>query len=346
MENNNYTRSCEEELVTKLLGSLTQLFPELEFDMQKQLEIRKKFDLIVYNYTVTTKETKLIAGDILQKADLYLNCKKLEGCSPRTLQNYKYELQKFGNFFNKPVTTLTSMDLRIYMANMGNVSARSVNTKMSPIRDFFAWMQNEEYIISNPAKKIKPVKEPQRERVPLTDEQVELIRDYCNNAGTSVKALRGKALFEFLLATGCRVGEVPDIKYNNVDFTRMTLLVIGKGNKERRVYFTSRVKIALTKYLKKRKGNSEYLFCSNNRPFGKLDVRALQKIINDIGRNALPGVRVYPHIFRHTFATKALKYMDIDTLRIIMGHTKIDTTLTYAKISQVEIESAYNKINF
>jgi integrase/recombinase XerD len=331
-------KSCNDELSVILTGRLTVELPELEVNLQKQLSIKRIIDEVLYKYEVTTKETSLVASDIEQKAGLYLACKKLEGISPNTFYNYRLELQHLNTFFNKPVSTITSMDIRMYMATIGKeVQANTLNTKMVPIRDFFAWLQNEEYIISNPTKKVKSVKEPIRERDPLTDKQVEIIRE-------GLADIRDKAIFEFLLATGCRLSELTGIKISDLDMERMTLLVIGKGNKQRRIYFNDRTKIILEKYLSNRPGQCEYLFCSGRRPYGKLKQRAVQLVIQKIEDKTNPGKHLYPHIFRHTFATKALNYMPLESVQALLGHSQISTTLIYAKTNEANTEFMYRKI--
>lgn len=331
-------KNCNDELSVILTGRLTVELPELEVNLQKQLNVKRIIDEVLYKYEVTTKETSLVASDIEEKAGLYLACKKLEGISQRTLYNYRLELQHLNNFFNKPVSTITSMDIRMYMATIGkDVQANTINTKMVPIRDFFQWLQNEEYIISNPTKKVKSVKEPIRERDPLTDKQVEIIRE-------GLTDIRDKCIFEFLLATGTRLSELTGIKVSDLDMERMTLLVIGKGNKQRRVYFNDRTKIILEKYLSSRKGECEYLFCSSRRPYNKLKQRAVQVIIEKIEKKTNPGKHLYPHIFRHTFATKALNYMPLESVQALLGHSQISTTLIYAKTNEANTEFMYRKI--
>ena len=336
----NYgSRNCNDEVSTILTGRLTMLFSHLEVDLPKQLEMKKIIDEVLYKYEITTKETSLVTSDVNQKAKLYLACKKLEGLSSKTLYNYSLELSKFDKFFHKPVSTINSMDIRMYMAQIGEgKQENTVNTKMVPIRDFFQWLQNEEYIISNPTKKVKPVKEPHRERTPLTDEQVEIIRE-----GLTDK--RDKAIFEFLINTGCRVGELINIRLNDIDWTKMTLLVVGKGNKQRRVYFNDRTKISLLKYIENRKGISDYLFIGTKRPYKELSTRAVQTIINKIEKNTEVGVNLHPHLFRHTFATKALSSgMPIEVVQLLLGHEQIDTTQIYAKVKEVNVEYMYRKI--
>lgn len=331
-------KSCNDELSVILTGRLTLELPELEVNLQKQLSVKRIIDEVLYKYEVTTKETSLVASDIEEKAGLYLACKKLEGVSEKTIYNYRLELQHLNNFFNKPVTTINSMDIRMYMATIGkDVQENTLNTKMVPIRDFFQWLQDEEYIISNPTKKVKSVKEPIRERDPLTDKQVEIIRE-------GLTDIRDKSIFEFLLATGCRLSELTGIKINDLDMERMTLLVIGKGNKQRRVYFNDRTKIVLEKYLNSRKGECEYLFCSCRRPYNKLKQRAVQLIIGKIEEKTNPGKHLYPHIFRHTFATKALNYMPLESVQALLGHSQISTTLIYAKTNEANTEFMYRKI--
>lgn len=334
----NY-KNCNEEASIILLGKLTLDMPALEIDLQKQLDIKRLIDEVLYKYEVTTKETALITSDINQKASLYLACKKLEGLSKGTLYNYRMELEKFDLFFHKPISTISSMDIRMYMGSITDGRmASTINTKMVPIRDFFQWLQNEEYIISNPTKKVKAMKEPYRERTPLTNEQVEIVRD-------GLIDRRDKAIFEFLLATGCRVGEIINIKISDIDWTRMSLLVIGKGNKQRRVFFNERTKVVLNKYINNRKNISEYLFTSIRLPFNQLGTRGVQVIINKIESKTGVGTNLYPHIFRHTFATRALSSgMPLEVVQVLLGHETIDTTRIYAKVKETNIEHMYKQI--
>lgn len=141
--NLNY-KNCNEEASITLLGRLTLEIPELSIDLQKQLDIKRLIDEVLYKYEVTTKETALVTSDIHQKASLYLACKKLEGIAKGTLYNYQIELNKFGQFFNKPISTINSMDIRMYMSSISEGRLEStINTKMVPVRDFFQWLQNE-----------------------------------------------------------------------------------------------------------------------------------------------------------------------------------------------------------
>ena len=242
MENLNY-RNCNEEVTVKLIGKLTMEFPELEVNLPKQLEIKRLVEEVLYGYEVTTKETALVTSDLEDRINYFLATKKLEGLSAATLKNYNYNLRKLCKFFNKPVSMITSADIKMFMyAESSTKSAAGMNTFMTPIKLFFAWLQNEEFIIKNPCSSVKPVKEPKREKKPLNEEQVEMLRD-------CMLSRRDRAILEFFLSTGCRAAEVGNVKVKDLDMTNKTLLVIGKGNKERFVIYSDIAKFYLQKYL-------------------------------------------------------------------------------------------------
>ena len=223
---------------------------------------------------------------------------------------------------------------------------------MTPIKLFFAWLQNEEFIIKNPCSSVKPVKEPKREKKPLNEEQVEMLRD-------CMLSRRDRAILEFFLSTGCRVAEVGNVKVKDLDMTNKTLLVIGKGNKERkREDFTERCKRAILNYLREREEQgiiSEYLFCSskapnkksnNTEPYKKLNNRGYQVIVNKMQKMANIEMRITPHTFRHTMATFALRSgMAPECIQQILGHNDVALTLrVYAKVAQTEVEHSYRKL--
>ncbi|MBC5626750.1 tyrosine-type recombinase/integrase [Clostridium sp. NSJ-49] len=339
MENLNY-RNCNEELAIKIIGKLTLEMPELEVNLPKQLEIKRYVEEIIYNYEVTSKETALVTSDLDGKINYFLATKKLEGLSEATLKNYTYTLRKLEKFFNKPASTISTGDIKMFMyAESETKSAAGLNTFMTPIRLFFKFLQNEEFIVKDPCSSIKPVKEPKREKKPLTEEQVEMLRD-------CMLSKRDRAILEFFLSTGCRVAEVGNVKIADIDFINKTLLVIGKGNKERRVYFTERCKRALLNYLKERKDNTEYLFVSSRAPHKKLNNRGYQVIVDKMQKMANIEMNITPHTFRHTMATNALRSgMAPECIQQILGHNDVGLTLrVYARVAQTEVEYSYRKL--
>ena len=285
----NFYRNCNDEIMVKLIGKLTTELPNLEVDLQEQLKVKKVIEEVLYNYEVTSRETALTTSDLEGKINYFLATKKLEGLSPRTLKNYEYTLRKLQNVFYKPVSTITTADIKMLMySEAEKKSPSSMNTFMTPIRLFFQWLQNEEFIIKNPCASIKPVKEPKRLRKPLTEEQVEQLRD-------SMLTRRERAILEFFLSTGCRLSEVLNVKIREVDFNNKTLLVIGKGNKERRVYYTERCKRSLNNYLKNRDDDCEYLFVTDRKPYRKISSRGMQVIVNKMKEKANLDIHIHPH---------------------------------------------------
>lgn len=339
MENLNY-RNCNEELAIKIIGKLTLEMPELEVNLPKQLEIKRYVEEIIYNYEVTSKETALVTSDLDGKINYFLATKKLEGLSAATLKNYTYTLRKLEKFFNKPASTISTGDIKMFMYSESNTkSPAGLNTFMTPIRLFFKFLQNEEFIVKDPCASIKPVKEPKREKKPLTEEQVEMLRD-------CLLSKRDRAILEFFLSTGCRVAEVGNVKISDVDFINKTLLVIGKGNKERRVYFTERCKRAIMNYLKERSDNTDYLFVSSRAPYKKLNNRGYQVIVDKMQKMANIEMNITPHTFRHTMATNALRSgMAPECIQQILGHNDVGLTLrVYARVAQTEVEYSYRKL--
>ena len=339
MENLNY-RNCNEELAIKIIGKLTLEMPELEINLPKQLEIKRYVEEIIYNYEVTSKETALVTSDLDGKINYFLATKKLEGLSAATLKNYTYTLRKLEKFFNKPASTISTGDIKMFMYSESNTkSPAGLNTFMTPIRLFFKFLQNEEFIVKDPCASIKLVKEPKREKKPLTEEQVEMLRD-------CLLSKRDRAILEFFLSTGCRVAEVGNVKISDVDFINKTLLVIGKGNKERRVYFTERCKRAIMNYLKERSDNTDYLFVSSRAPYKKLNNRGYQVIVDKMQKMANIEMNITPHTFRHTMATNALRSgMAPECIQQILGHNDVGLTLrVYARVAQTEVEYSYRKL--
>lgn len=256
------SENCNEELSMKIIGKLSILLPTLQIDLQKQLHIKRELDEIIYNYNITSKSKEVTISDIKEKINLYISCKQLEGKSKNTLRGYIYFLNKLDLFFNKPVSSITTMDLRIFLKSLESSRKQdTINSYITQLKGFFSWLQNEEIIISNPASKLNKIKTPKRLKKPYKAESIEKLRNACEN-------IRDKALFEILESTACRVGEIPSMLISNLNLEEQSITVIGKGNKERCVYFSTKAKIYLEEYLNIRKSINDVIFLSLNKPLG------------------------------------------------------------------------------
>ncbi|NFC28764.1 integrase [Clostridium botulinum] len=330
-----YSSSSKEEVVIKLVGKLSLEFPEIN-----QLKVRTIAEEVLYKYRVLPEETALVSSDIEEKLQIYLATKKLDGLSRKTLKNYEYNLLIFADHLRKPLSTINTMDLRMFLAvRCKDMKQSSVNGQISILKSFFSWLHEEEYIPKNPAKKLKQTKEPKRLRHAMTEEEVELLRQ-------ASKTDREKALVEFLISTGCRLSEVVGVNKDDINWHEMSLNVIGKGDKERKVYFSTKAKILLKKYLLARSDENIALFVTSKKPHGRLGGRSVQREIKKIANRAGINKSIYPHLFRHSFATSKLNAgMPLPVIQHLMGHDNPATTQIYAELSEENIKHEYKKIS-
>lgn len=327
--------NCNEEVTVKLTGKLTLALPNLE-----QLKIRNIIDEVLVNYEVHPIENHLIVSDIEEKIQYFLAVKKLDGMSKSTLYNYKLQLLKFAEYIHKPVASITVMDIRMYLATVSraNIRKTTLNNKISILKTFFGWLESEEMIIKNPMKKIKNIKVDKHLRKALTQDELELLRDSC-------KTTRQRAILEFLFSTGCRLSEMVNVNIEDIKWDKSELNVIGKGNKERTVYLSSKAKLYLKKYLKERESIvNPALFITSKYPNTRLGNRSVEREINKIGYQAGFTKSIYPHLVRHTTATLALSSgMSITSIQHLLGHEDINTTLIYSQIDNTSVKEEYKK---
>lgn len=328
-----------EELSIKLLGKLTLFFPVLEVALKQQLEIKNIIDEVLYDYEITTKCTTLTTGDILEKAKLYIACKSLEGLSKKTLKNYSLFLNKLDMFFNKPCGTISTMDLRIFLSTYGKgKQASTVNGYITYLKCFFGWLQNEEYIIKNPAAKLAFTKVPKIILQGYQPDNLERLRSAC-------KKIKEKALFELLESTACRISEIDNITLDNINWSDKSIKVTGKGNKQRIVYFSTKAKLCMEEYLNLRQGTSDSLFISDHAPYQPIKTRALQLILKGIQNRSGVTERVHCHKFRRTQATYLLNSgMSLPGVQKILGHESPETTQRYAQLTQENLKNEYKRL--
>lgn len=253
----------------------------------------------------------------------YFATKKMEGLSEHTLKTYRFHIQKFFDFSNSPIHDVTTNTVRYYLSEMGvNGSPAFVDDARRILNTFFEFCVDEEYILKNPVKRIKRVKIPKTMERPYSDVEVEMLRDACDN-------YRDRALIDFLFSTGCRREEITKVKISDIDFINRSVLIHGKGSKDRMVYFSARCEKHMMEYINNRGYTSEYLFCSRRNNHGKLSNEGLNAIVKKIGEKA--GVsNVHLHRFRKWFATyMANQGVPLQDLKEMMGHSKLDTTNNY-----------------
>jgi integrase/recombinase XerD len=326
-----------DEIVIKVLGKTALEVPEVN-----QNVLRNILEEVLYEYDVQPKSTALVPfGDIHEKITLYLACGKIDGMSDATIKNYNQHLRRFAQYVNKNVADITTIDIRIFLANLQKnrkLKDSSLENEKSILKSFFSWLEGEDYITKSPARKIKPTKTEKNLREALRPEELEMLRDGC-------KKLRDRALVEFIFSTGCRVSEVVDLDRSVVNSPDGSLKVKGKGKKERIVFISPKARVHIMKYLKSRDDMCPALFVSERQPHGRLGKRAIEKVVKQIA--ALAGFNtksVFPHLLRHTFATLNLKAgMPITVIQELMGHSNVSTTQIYAKIDNETVKQEYRK---
>ncbi len=313
----------------ELIMRLSEMFPGAE----------EQIAAILADYRVTRETGR--EGDLRKRITSFLAAKKIDGLSAKTLKNYREMLGAFAAQVDKPAARVTADDVREYigyLAGERRLKDSSIQTHINTLRSFFGWLDSEDLIKRNPTRKIKSLKiDRAKSRRPLTQEQLERLRDGC-------RSYREKALVEFLVSSGCRLGEIVGLRADAVDWQGRSVVVLGKGNKERTVYFSVRAKLMLQEYLAQRKGG-DALFASSRAPYEPMQARGVERILQQIGERAGEARRVHPHLLRHTFASNALNAgMDITIIQHLLGHTDPKTTLIYAELAPRTVKYEYERI--
>ena len=275
----------------------------------------------------------------LELLELFKTAKSVEGCSTKSMKYYVYLISDFLNKTQIPVKEMTTGDIRSYLNNH-SVNSTGSKVSMDNIRrvlsSFFAWLEEEDYIRKNPVKRIHKIKSIKTIKKVFSDENIENLKDACTY-------LRNKVIIELLSSTGMRVGELVTLNKSSVDFENKECIVLGKGGKQRKVYFDSKTKIHLQSYLASRTDNNEALFVSLFYPFNRLQISGVEIMLRKLGSETTID-NVHPHRFRRTLATKAIdKGMPVEQVQILLGHTKIDTTMHYAIVDQTNVKNSYRR---
>lgn len=270
---------------------------------------------------------------------LFIAAKRVEGCSEKTIRYYHSTINNVFSTINKDVTDITTDDLRLYLDNYQQNSGAS-KTTVDNIRrimsSFFAWLEDEDYIVKSPVRRIHKVKTCKTVKETYSDEALEIMRDNCG-------CVRDLAIIDLLASTGMRVGELVKLNRTDIDFINRECIVLGKGNKQRKVYFDARAKIHLHNYLNQRSDDNPALFVSLQKPFNRLLISGVEIRLRELGRK-LDINKVHPHKFRRTLATMAIdKGMPIEQVQQLLGHESVDTTLQYAMVNQNNVKQSHHK---
>lgn len=271
--------------------------------------------------------------------ELFLSAKRIEGCSEKSLTYYKATIEAMLDELQKDIKHIVTDDIRRYLTEYQE-NKKSSRVTIDNIRrilsSFFSWLEDEDYILKSPVRRIHKVKTGTNIKDTYSDEALELMRDHCTE-------LRDLAIIDMLASTGMRVGEMVLLNRNDIDFNERECIVFGKGSKERVVYFDARTKIHLQNYLESRTDDNSALFVSLKSPHERLKIGGVEVRLRKFGKQ-LGLQKVHPHKFRRTLATMAIdKGMPIEQLQQLLGHRKIDTTLQYAMVKQSNVKMAHRK---
>lgn len=321
----------------RLINDITQkMLPHLN---NAQIEkLQTVIQHVLFSYEVNQKEENQ-EDEKIDFVNLFLSAKRVEGCSEKSIKYYYSTIQAMPDSMKKNVKEIETEDIRSYLTdyqcknNSGKVTIDNIRRILS---SFFSWLEDEDYILKSPVRRIHKVKTATNIKETYSDEALELMRDSCMEK-------RDLAMIDMLASTGMRIGEMVLLNRNDIDFNERECVVLGKGNKERIVYFDARTKIHLKDYLRHRTDNNPALFVSLRAPHKRMNIGGIEVRLRQIGKN-LGISKVHPHKFRRTLATMAIdKGMPIEQLQQLLGHKRIDTTLQYAMVKQSNVKIAHRK---
>lgn len=271
--------------------------------------------------------------------DSFISSKQVEGCSERTIKYYKEIIEKFVNSFDKSIKQISTNEIRNYLSNYkenSSCGSTTIDNIRRVLSSFFSWLEDDDYIIKSPVRRIHKIKTAVVVKEVLTDENLERLRDECEN-------IRDLSLIELLNSTGMIVGELVNLNINSLNFEDRSCIVLGKGNKEREVYFDAKTKLHLKEYISKRNDSNDALFVSVREPHQRLSISGIELIIRTLGINSNIN-KVHPHKFRRTLATMAIdKGMPVEQVQKLLGHVKIETTMNYALVNQSNVKISHRR---
>ncbi len=324
----------KEELIMEVMQ---QMLSYLDNAQLKQL--RQAMERSLCYYEVNSLQIKPQEEDNSDLVAMFIAAKRIEGCSDKTLKYYQSTIDALISSLGKNVRHILTEDLRTYLTDYQsrNQSSRvTIDNIRRILSSFFSWLEDEDYIIKSPVRRIHKVKTASSIKETYSDEELEKMRDSCEE-------IRDLAMIDMLASTGMRVGEMVLLNRDDIDFSERECVVFGKGDKERIVYFDARAKLHLQVYLDSRTDENPALFVTLRAPHERIQIGGIEHRLREIGKR-LNMSRVHPHKFRRTLATMAIdKGMPIEQLQRLLGHQRIDTTLQYAMVKQSNVKTAHRK---
>lgn len=290
-------------------------------------------------YEVTALKPDGGGDDITENVQLlrmYLDALEIEGKAKSTLARYEYVLKCLFDGMGVTVRKTTVYHLRqfIMQEKARGISMNTIKSYAYIYSGFYGWLHKEGLIEKDPTANLGTIKAKVEEKIPFTSEEIQLIKEACENDYQ-------RAIVHFLLATGCRISELCSVNRKDIDWKQMRLTVTGKGDKDRTLYFDDVAALMLQRYLKTRDDIDPALFYNRNgnraTPHG---IRCMLKAIEE--RSHVPDI--HPHRFRHTFATMLIdRGVPIQEVAAMLGHSKLDTTMTYVYLNQRNTENSYRR---
>ena len=316
----------------RLVSILNEMAEVLNISQMKRLQ-----EVLIRNLCQKpAKEEQWANNDYLR---LFLDAKRIEGCSPRTLRYYEVTVRHMLANICTPIRKMTTDEIRSYLVSyqkINNCSKVTIDNIRRNISSFFSWLEEEDYILKSPMRRIHKIKTKTVVKETISDEGIELLRDNCTQ-------IRDTAMIDLLYSTGIRVGELVNLNRTDVDLEQRECVVFGKGDKERRVYFDAKAKIHLLEYLAKRTDDNPALFVTLDAPYDRLKISGVEIRLRALGRSV--GLKkIHPHKFRRTMATRAIdRGMPIEQVQKILGHSQIDTTMQYAIVNQNNVKASHRR---
>ncbi len=325
----------------QLISEITrQMIPYLDNAQMEQLQ--NVLQHALWNVQITANEDGTQQPDKETNSELlemFLSAKRVEGCSEKTLRYYETSIRRLFAAVDSHVTHMQTDDLRGYLSDyqqQTQCSKGNIDNIRRIMSSFFTWLEDENYILKSPVRRIHKIRSNKTVKETYTDEALETMRDQCG-------CLRDLAMIDLLASTGMRVGELVRLNRDDIDFENRECVVFGKGSKERPVYFDARTKIHLKNYLESRSDDNPALFVSLLSPYNRLEISGVEVRLRKLGRR-LGITKVHPHKFRRTLATRAIdKGMPIEQVQRLLGHAKIDTTMQYAMVNQNNVKISHRK---